>query len=76
MIKGATIATRVASKWGGAMIKPYGLSIFLLYSVFYVNSCVCRLSSQQSVNISGIVYNREFIIQNIPISHSPSKFKF
>jgi len=42
-LKGATITTRAASKWGGVMIKPSGLSPCLLYSVFYFNSVVCRL---------------------------------
>jgi len=43
--KGATIATRAASKWGGVTIKLSGLSPCLLYSVFYFNSVVCRLLS-------------------------------
>jgi len=45
IIKGKTIATRAASKWGGVMIKLSGLSPCLLYSAFYVNSVVCRLLS-------------------------------
>jgi len=40
--KGATIATRAASKWGGVMIKLSGLSPCLWYSAFYFNSVVCR----------------------------------
>jgi len=35
MVKGATIATRAASKWRGAMIKLSGLSPCLLYSAFH-----------------------------------------
>ena len=34
--KGATIATRVSSKWGGVIIKLSGLSPCLLYSVFFL----------------------------------------
>ena len=45
LLKGASIATRAASKWGGVMIKLSGLSPRLLYSVFYFNSAVCRLLS-------------------------------
>jgi len=44
-LKGPTITTRSASKWGGAMIKLSWLSTCLLYSVFYFNSVVCRLLS-------------------------------
>jgi len=44
-LKGPTIATRAASKWGGVMIKLSILSPCLLYSVFYVKSVVCRLLS-------------------------------
>jgi len=43
--KGATIATRAVSKWGGVMIKLSGLSPCLLYSAFYFNSVVCGLLS-------------------------------
>jgi len=43
--KGATIATRTESKWGGAMIKLAGLSTCLLHSALYFNSVVCRLLS-------------------------------
>ena len=44
-LKGETMATRAASKWGGVMIKFSGLSRCLLYSAFYFNSVVCRLLS-------------------------------
>jgi len=44
-VKGATLATRAASTWGGVMIKLSGLSPCLLYSVFYFNSVVCCLLS-------------------------------
>ena len=43
--KGASIATRAASKWGGVMIKLSGLFTCLLYSAFYFNSVVYRLLS-------------------------------
>ena len=33
-LKGATITTRTASKWGGAMIKLSGLSICPLYLAY------------------------------------------
>ena len=73
--KGASIATRAASKWGGVLIKLSGLSPCLLYSVFYFNSVVCCLLSvsiRNSNNISRYVYNRELITQPKPISHSPN----
>jgi len=44
-LKGATIATRAASKWRGVMIKLSGLSPCLLYSAFYLNSVLCCLLS-------------------------------
>ena len=44
-LKGATIATRAASKWGEVMIKLSGLSLYMLYSTFYLISVVCRLLS-------------------------------
>jgi len=43
LFKGATIATRASSKWGGVLIKLSGLSTCLLHSAFYFNSDVCRL---------------------------------
>jgi len=73
-LKGATIATRAASKWGGVMIKLSGLSpcLVILSVIFVCYQSVIRNSN----NISGYVYNREFINQLTPVSHSPSKFKF
>jgi len=48
-LKGATIATRAASKWGGVMIKLSGLSPCLLYSVFYLSAISQLLGIQTSV---------------------------
>ena len=43
LVKGTTIATRAASKWGGVMNKLSRLSPCHLYSAFYFNRVVCRL---------------------------------
>ena len=51
------------------MIKLSELSTCLPYSAFYVNSVVCYHSvTRNSNNISGYVYNREFITHLTPIS--------
>ena len=45
-----------------------------MLTVMYV---VCYQSvTRNSINSSGLVYNREFITQPIPISHSPCKINF
>ena len=56
------------------MIKLSGLSpcLVILSVIFVCYQSVIRNSN----NISGYVYNREFINQLTPVSHSPSKFKF
>jgi len=76
-LKGATISTRAASKWGGVMIKLSGLSPCLLYSILTVVYVVCYQSvNRNSNNNSGYVYNRELITQPTPISHFPANSNF
>jgi len=77
VFKGATIATRAGSKWGGVMIKLSGLSPCLLYSILTVLYVVFYQSVTRNLNtISGYVYNREFITQPTPVNQFSSKFKF
>ena len=75
LVKGATIATRAASKWEGVMIKLSGLSICLLYtqrSILTVLYVVCyQLVTRNSNNISGYVYNRELILPSLHLLATP-----
>ena len=49
---------------------------YIQRSILTVLYVVCYQSVTRNSNISGYVYNREFITQPTPISHSPGKFKF
>ena len=79
VLKGATIANRAVSKWEGLWFNsldylPVCYTQHSMLTVWYVG---CYQSvTRNSNNTSGYLYNREFITQPIPISHSLGKFKF